>query len=156
MITLAVSSQLRNRLLVELTHAGSREMGGVLMAEHVGENQFVLRNMTFHRPGMFASFVRTIDEALGALISFFRTTNNEYRRFNYIGEWHSHPRFSLEPSPQDDDSMREIVSDPQVGASFVVLLVVRIGLPKQLAATLHTYLPDGSKHRSSLVWLDDS
>jgi hypothetical protein len=60
--------------------------------------------------------VRRIEDALGRLTSFFVRTNPDYRRFNYIGEWHSHPIFELEPSFKDDASMMEILLDPAVGA----------------------------------------
>ena len=142
--------ELRERLEVELRRAGSRELGGVLMAEHVGMNEFALRDLTIHRRGSFASFVRRIEEALDRLKSFFKANSNNYRRFNYIGEWHSHPSFVTEPSPHDDASMREIALDPDVGANFVVLLVVKLEDSSRFAASLHTYLPDGSKHRSTL------
>jgi hypothetical protein len=87
-------------------------------------------------------------EALGRLLAFFEHANHDYERFNYIGEWHSHPCFAPEPSLRDDASMRQIVEDPQVGAHFVVLLVVKLDTAGQLLATAHTYLPDGGKHRS--------
>jgi hypothetical protein len=120
------------------------------MAEHVAVNEFSLREMTFHRRGTFASFVRRIEDALGRLRSFFEETKHNYRRFNYIGEWHSHPSFVPEPSPRDDASMREIVTDPDVGAKFVVLLVVKLEDSSRISGSLHTYLPDGSRHRSTL------
>src|ERR1035441_5910685 len=93
MLTLKMPRELRERLEVELRRAGSRELGGVLMAEHVGMNEFALRDLTIHRRGSFASFVRRIEEALDRLKSFFKANSNNYRRFNYIGEWHSHPSF---------------------------------------------------------------
>jgi len=120
------------------------------MAEHVGINEFEIKDLTVHRRGAFASFVRRIEDAVGRLLSFFDHVNHDYTRFNYIGEWHSHPSFSLEPSSPDDASMRQIVEDSEVGANFVVLLIVKLDAKGGLAATVHTYLPDGSKHRSEV------
>ena len=54
------------------------------------------------------------------------------------------------PSARDDGSMRQIVEDPKVGANFAVLLIVKLGEKGELIATAHTYLPDGSKHRSNV------
>jgi hypothetical protein len=79
--------------------------------------------------------------------SYYRT-QHDYTRFNYIGEWHSHPSFTPVPSRCDDNSMREIVQDPKVGANFVVLLIVKLHDGKELQASVHTYLPDGTKHAS--------
>lgn len=47
--------------------------------------------------------------------------------------------------------MIEIVQDPTVGANFAVLLVVKL-VRGELCGTLHTYLPDGSKHTSTLEY----
>jgi hypothetical protein len=42
----------------------------------------------------------------------------------------------------------KIVQDHGVGANFVVLLIVKLTGAGQLLASVHTYLPDGSKHLS--------
>lgn len=118
------------------------------MGEHAGTNIFVVRELTVHRRGTFASFVRRIEDAIGRLHAFFRETNHDYARFNYIGEWHSHPSFAPYPSQTDDLSMLQIVQDETVGANFVVLLIVKLGSEGDLVSTVHTYLPDGSRVRS--------
>jgi hypothetical protein len=82
--------------------------------------------------------------------------NHDYRRFNYVGEWHSHPSFEPEPSSRDDTSMREIVQDPKVGANFVALLIVKLDGNGSLLASMHAYLPDGGKHRGNVtIKIDD-
>jgi hypothetical protein len=48
-----------------------------------------------------------------------------HSRFNYLGEWHSHPSFSTIPSDKDIQTMQSIVEDPHVGANFLVLLVCK-------------------------------
>jgi hypothetical protein len=50
--------------------------------------------------------------------------------------------------------MMEILQDTTVGANFVVLLIVKLVRGAELLATVHTYLPDGSKHRSVLEYAD--
>jgi hypothetical protein len=84
------------------------------------------------------------------LRAFFQRAQHDYTRFNYIGEWHSHPSFEPIPSLRDDTSMREIIQDPEVGANFVVLLIVKLNQAGQILASVHTYLPDGSKHSSAV------
>lgn len=120
------------------------------MGEHVGPNEFAVREITVHRRGSFASFLRRIEDALGQLHGFFRRTDHNYLRFNYIGEWHSHPLFEPIPSRKDDASMLEIIQDKTVGANFAVLLIVKIAVGGQLVATAHTYLPDGSRLISNM------
>ncbi len=147
MIVLILPVEIRETIREALRNAGVREIGGVLMAEHLSPNRFIVREITVHRRGAFASFVRLVDEALVRLKDFFERARHDYTRYNYIGEWHSHPSFRPVPSGPDDTSMIEIVQDPAVGANFVVLLIVKL-VKNQLIATLHTYLPDGSKHQS--------
>src|SRR5689334_6427141 len=81
-----------------LHKAGRYEVGGVLMAEHTGPNEFVIRELTVHRRGSFMRFIRTIESAVQKLRSFFDASGHDYMRFNYIGEWHSHPSFEPVPS----------------------------------------------------------
>jgi [CysO sulfur-carrier protein]-S-L-cysteine hydrolase len=95
--------------------------------------------------------VRRIEDALGRLTSFFVRTNPDYRRFNYIGEWHSHPIFELEPSFKDDASMMEILLDPAVGARSVVLVLVKLDVRGCLLANAYLYLPDAARHRCGLT-----
>jgi integrative and conjugative element protein (TIGR02256 family) len=138
-------------LRVALNNAGHREIGGVLMGEHVGPDEFVVRELTVHRRGSFASFLRRIEDALGQMRDFFKRTGHDYRRYNYLGEWHSHPSFEPFPSSTDDASMLEIVQDAKVGANFAVLMIVKLGRNKELAATAHVYLPVGTKSQANLL-----
>lgn len=150
MITLILPRPIQDTIRTALLKAGRHEIGGVLMAKHVGPNEFEVKDLTVHRRGSVFNFVRAIEEALGRLRAFFERAHHDYTRFNYIGEWHSHPSFNPVPSARDDDSMREIIQDEQVGANFVVLLIVRLQDDDELRGSVHTYLPDGTKHGSVL------
>lgn len=152
MLTLVLPPDIQAKLLAALGSAGKREIGGVLMAEHVGPNRFEVMDITVHKRGAIASFIRRIEDALGRLQAFFSSTGNQYSKFNYIGEWHSHPMFAPEPSRTDDISMHQIADDPKVGANFVVLLIVKLDSYGALVAGVHTYLPGGVKHRSSVSY----
>lgn len=155
MLTLILPSEQHELLLAALRKAGRREVGGILMGEHAAPNLFIVREMTVHRRGAFASFVRRIEDAIGSLRLFFRETGYDYARFNYIGEWHSHPSFAPYPSRTDDQSMLQIVQDECVGANFVVLLIAKLGSEGELMATVHTYLPDGMRIQSNLRLPED-
>ncbi len=155
-LILILTAEIRAEILSALRSSGRREVGGILMAEHVARDTFVVRSITVHSRGTFAAFVRRIEEALAPLRLFFRRANQDYTRFNYIGEWHSHPSFAPVPSLPDDLSMREIVQDTRVGANFVVLLIVKLADDGKLDGSVHTYLPDGSKHPSLLRYEDAS
>jgi hypothetical protein len=58
-------------------------------------------------------------------LKFFERTEHKYSRFNYIGEWHSHPSFEVSPSGTDLDSMRRLVRDPGFKGRFAVLMITR-------------------------------
>jgi hypothetical protein len=107
----------------------------------VAEGVFRIVDLTIQkRGGTFATFVRRLDNALQAIRLFFQHTRHDYRRFNYLGEWHSHPSFAPVPSEKDQRSMIDIVRDPDVGALFVVLMIVKL-CDSQLVATAAVYTP---------------
>lgn len=151
MLKLVLIPEITEEIAIALHKSGNREIGGILMGEHTGSNEFKVTKITVQKRGGISSFVRSIEDALGKLSIFFRQSNNDYSRFNYIGEWHSHPLFSPFPSSKDDTSMLEIIMDKTVGANFVVLLIVKLNLEKHLVSTAHTYLPNGTKSKSELV-----
>ena len=151
MLTLTLPDNIQTQLISALRASGLREVGGVLMAEHVGLDAFTVRSVTVHRRGSFVSFVRWFEDALAPLRDFFKAANHQYSRFNYIGEWHSHPSFNPAPSPRDDATMREIIQDKGVGANFVVLLIVKLGSAGELLGSVHVYLPSGAKHPADLA-----
>jgi len=149
MLNLILPLEIFGQIRAALEKAGRREVGGVLLAEHVGPDAFAVLEITVHRRGTIASFVRRIEYALARITAFFQGVNHDYRRFNYLGEWHSHPSFEPEPSGRDDASMREIVQE--VGANFVALLIVKLDASGNLLASAHAYLPDGGKQRGTVT-----
>lgn len=155
MLTVSIPPEVQRILRKALKVAGSKECGGVLMAEHMSPGHFVVRQLTVQSGGRFASFIRDTRSALRALSSFFRQSGHDYARFNYLGEWHSHPSFSVQPSSTDHQSMLGIVMDARVGANFVVLLIFKLSRHGELEGSAHTYIPDGSFAPSTLVFEGD-
>jgi len=151
MLTVLILRPELETLTQALRRSGHREIGGVLMAEHTGQNHFTVREVSVQRRGTLASFVRGLTDALSSIRRFLTDTAHDYTRFNYLGEWHSHPSFEPFPSAQDDASMRQIVEDTRVGANFVVLLIIKLDEQGSLVGSVHTYLPSGEKLASELV-----
>ncbi|NBD21596.1 hypothetical protein GTZ97_13065 [Aquabacterium fontiphilum] len=149
MLRITVPPDVRKRLESALAKAGPLECGGVLLGEHVGVNHFVVRRLTIHGTGAIASFVRNLTGVVAAVKDFCMAHGGRFEKFNYLGEWHSHPLFSLQPSGRDHDTMRSIVMDKSVGANFAVLLIFRLD-GQELRGSAHTYLPDGAVHPSEL------
>jgi [CysO sulfur-carrier protein]-S-L-cysteine hydrolase len=76
------------------------------------------------KSGSTARFVRRPEHHREALEAFFQKTGANYSRFNYLGEWHSHPCFPARPSDQDMSAMLALVEEED-GIPFSVLLIVK-------------------------------
>ncbi len=138
---LLLPSQLIQRLLRELGRAGEREIGGLLMGEHVRDEVFRIVDISVQRSGgERACFIRHPKNHQKALKKFFAQTGNDYTRFNYLGEWHSHPSFAPLPSETDVETMRSLVADPEVGANFLVLLITKRDSDGHFQATATVFL----------------
>jgi len=131
-------------LLNKLRDAGKQEIGGILMGEHIGEEEFRVFDLTIQKhSGSLSSFLRTPTDAIISLRKFFKRTGNNYKRFNYLGEWHSHPSFLAQPSDKDIHSMVEIATDRKIGVNFVILLIVRLKSACELEANAEVFLSNG-------------
>lgn len=134
-----------------LKGGGAREIGGLLMGEHQGGDTFRLVDISVQTlQGTHSTFERDPEQHRAKLAEFFDRTGADYTRFNYLGEWHSHPSFAPLPSGKDMRTMRSIVSDPDVGVNFAVLIIVRLVHHGRLAMSATAILPDGSAQPVSL------
>lgn len=128
-------AEVRKRLRRALRAAGRREIGGVLMGEQIEPGSFRVVDLSIDdQTGGRAHFVRSPKSHDDALDAFFARTGNAYDRFNYLGEWHSHPRFPVTPSVQDAGSMMELVQGER-SIDFAVLLIVRLDLWRKIASS---------------------
>ena len=121
-----ISDLVKEKIRKALRVAGSKEIGGVLMCEQIAPGHFRVVNLSIDsQTGGRAHFVRSVQAHAEALNAFFLETGHQYERFNYLGEWHSHPRFSVTPSAQDIGSMIDLVEGER-NIEFAVLLIVRL------------------------------
>ncbi|RKR36212.1 Mov34/MPN/PAD-1 family protein [Paraburkholderia sp. BL17N1] len=140
MISVELSSRQIERFRRELRRAGNQEIGGVMVAEHLEDAAFRLAGFSVQRSGgSFASFVRKPALHRRFLSRFFQQTGQEFERFNYLGEWHSHPCFVARPSSQDIVQMQALVDDPDQAALFAVLLIVRLGRHNDLEVSAYAF-----------------
>ena len=110
-----------------LKRAGDKEIGGQLFGEQIEPSHFRVSTMTVQaKIGTFSRFFVDLFQAVRDATRFFDRTRHQYRRYNYIGEWHSHPSFEVRPSGVDVQSMRDLVRDPEFKGSFAVLMIVRL------------------------------
>ncbi|MCX5973666.1 MAG: Mov34/MPN/PAD-1 family protein [Coprothermobacterota bacterium] len=149
---LLIPPEISQQLVDALRQAGQREIGGILMGAHIGPDAFRVKEITIQRKGgTFAAFIRMVEEILAPLLAFFDTTKHDYTRFNYLGEWHSHHSFALVPSGRDHMTMYDIVIDQQLGAGFVVLLLVKLGDHGQLEGSVTVYQPNKTSFAGSII-----
>lgn len=127
MIDIILTGRCIRKLKKELRAAGSNEIGGVLAAEQVADGKFVVRDLSVQRDGTFARFVRDPAQHRTFMRRFHMRMGNQPERFNYLGEWHSHPSFLALPSIPDLRQMQILIEDKEQLSSFLVLMVTKLG-----------------------------
>jgi len=138
------------RLRQALAAAGTKEIGGQIYGEQLAPSDFRASELTFQkRPGTFARFVVDLLQAARDAVRFFDRTEHRYTRFNYIGEWHSHPSFEVRPSGTDVAAMRDLVRDPEFRGHFAVLMIVRLD-PDRLHVGGWVFDPRGAEQAIQL------
>jgi [CysO sulfur-carrier protein]-S-L-cysteine hydrolase len=149
---LLIPPDISQQLMDALQQAGQREIGGILMGAHVGPDIFRVKEITIQRKGgTFAAFIRMVEEILAPLLAFFDSTKHDYTKFNYLGEWHSHHSFALAPSVRDHTTMHDLVMDPQFGAHFVLLLLIKPDHHGQLEGSVTVYQPNKPPFTGSII-----
>jgi len=139
MIEVILSAKCARKLKRELRSAGRNEIGGVLAAEEIGDGKFLVKALSVQRDGTPTSFVRDPVQHRKFMRRFHLLTGNQPRRFNYLGEWHSHPSFLALPSEPDLRQMQAEIVDPEQTASFLVLLIVKLGKDAGLIGSAHAF-----------------
>jgi [CysO sulfur-carrier protein]-S-L-cysteine hydrolase len=122
-----LARDIESRLRGALRKAGRREVGGLLFAEQLAPGRFRITDFsTDPNTASHDTFRRDPRMHDTMLEEFFRRTDREFARFNYLGEWHSHPSFEVHPSAQDIVTMTDIVETKGSAIAFAVLLIVRL------------------------------
>jgi integrative and conjugative element protein (TIGR02256 family) len=139
---LLLTQAILKRLEYELWRARRREIGGLLLGEHLQDEVFRVVEITIQRSGgSEVHFVRDPARHKDQLEEFFRRTGGEYAKFNYLGEWHSHPSFEPHPSVTDIRTMQSIVEDRAVGVNFLVMVIVTLQRRKQIKLSALLFRP---------------
>lgn len=137
---LQLPSDIVRRMRRDLLKSGSREIGGMLMGEEIGDQTFRIVDFSVDRSsGTQGSFFRDAEKHDEALAAFFEKTGSNFDRFNYLGEWHSHPSFSVHPSLQDMYAMQDLV-DGSGGVEFAVLFINRLRWYWRFECSAHLFV----------------
>ena len=121
------------------------------MGEQVAPDHFRIVDFSVDETtGTAAHFVRSPDHHAEALERFFRRTGSDFSLFNYLGEWHSHPNFSLRPSQEDMMSMQSLV-DGERDIDFSALVIVRLRFIVLLEAAAYMFARNNTVGRVALT-----
>jgi proteasome lid subunit RPN8/RPN11 len=107
---------------------GDCEIGGMLVGYKKKENHFAISDITIANDiGKFSivNFIREPTKSMKMLIESFKK-----KKHHYLGEWHSHPSFSLYPSNGDVVTMRGILADKGYGVNFALLIITKLNNEK--------------------------
>ena len=153
-----LTADIEKRFHISLRKAGDREIGGMLLAEQLKPGHFRIVDFSLDSfSGSHTGFRRNPQSHQNTLDEFFRRTGRDFQRFNYLGEWHSHPSFSVLPSALDLSTMRDIVENQSSAITFAALLIVRLRFRFWIEHSLTIFsrnLPPESKRISRrIVWI---
>src|SRR5947207_68131 len=123
-----LTAEIESRFQRSLHQAGRQEIGGMLFAEQLKPGHFRIVDFSLDSlSGSHISFRRDLATHQKTREEFFGRTGHDFQRFNYLGEWHSHPSFSVRPSAEDMATMMDIVHDASKSIiSFAILLILRL------------------------------
>jgi len=129
-----------------LAKADRREIGGVLMGEQMTAGCFKIVDFSVDaQTGSAAHFVRSPEHHAAVLDAFLDRTGRDYARFNYLGEWHSHPSYSTRPSLEDVHAMTDLVTGER-SIDFSVLLIARLRFIGWLEASAFVFSRHSTPH----------
>jgi integrative and conjugative element protein (TIGR02256 family) len=153
-----LTADIARRFYASLREAGEREIGGMLLAEQLKPSHFRIVDFSLDSfSGSHIAFRRDPQSHQNTLDEFFRRTGRDFQRFNYLGEWHSHPSFSVRPSAQDISTMTDIVESRNSIISFAVLLIVRLRLRLWIEHSLTIFardrVPQQKRISRRVIWI---
>lgn len=136
-VTVEIEQRAYDEIHRALEEFGDYEIGGMLIGYKRGENHFAVSEATIADDAQdfgIASFIREPLKSMKLLLKTYKI-----RRHNYIGEWHSHPRFNLYPSAHDVKTMKGILADPGYGVRFALLIITKLedGKPNMAGFLFH-------------------
>lgn len=155
MIDVVLNQRCIRKLKRELRSAGSNEIGGVLAAEQVSDGCFLVVNLSVQRNGTRSHFKRNPIQHREFIRRFHERMGHQPERFNYLGEWHSHPAYPATPSDVDFRQMQDLVEDAEQKSTFLVLMIVKLGLKEQLRGSAYGFRPGSAALRGRLLSTED-
>ena len=129
-ISISLDDKSKEKILEALRIYSPNEIGGILIGNKVAEDKIIINDISISTEVDILNFASFIRDTVNAQ----RLLNKHYKDSTgfYIGEWHSHPSFSLYPSGKDISTMKGIVQDKNYNVSFAILLIVKLNAVYEL------------------------
>ena len=150
MIEVSIADSCAQKMERALRTAGSNEIGGVLAAEQTGDGRFLVVDLSIQDDGTSSSFKRDPIQHREFVRRFHRRMGYQPERFNYLGEWHSHPSYLAIPSEADIQQMQNLVEDEDQASTFLVLIVVKLAADASLRGSVYGFRPQLTPIRGRL------
>lgn len=129
-ISISLDDKSEKKIEEALRKYSPNEIGGILIGNKVSEDNIIVNDVSISNEieiFNFASFIRDTVNAQKLLNKHYKASTGFY-----VGEWHSHPSFSLNPSGKDTSTMKGIVQDKNYNVSFAILIIVKLNFEKEL------------------------
>ncbi len=121
-----IPKEITLRLIKQISKYSPLETKGALFAEDLGNDTFKIDEVYLEpKPGT-TTFVKLYinHEYVTFQKNYHKLRNNNFSKYNYIGDWHSHPLFECYPSSYD---VSEVEKDmKQSNAIFLVQLILKV------------------------------
>ena len=129
-ISVSLDEKSKEKIVEALRKYSPNEIGGILIGNKVAEDNIIVNDVSISNEVEILNFASFIRDTVNAQ----RLLNKHYKDSTgfYIGEWHSHPSFSLYPSGKDISTMKGIVQDKNYNVSFAILIILKLNAVNEL------------------------
>ncbi len=129
-ISVSLDEKSKEKIVEALRKYSPNEIGGILIGNKVTDVNIIVNDVSISNEVEILNFASFIRDTVNAQ----RLLNKHYKDSTgfYIGEWHSHPNFSLYPSGKDISTMKGIVQDKNYNVSFAILIIVKLNASNEL------------------------
>jgi proteasome lid subunit RPN8/RPN11 len=140
-------------LIKQISKHSPLETKGALFAEDLGNDTFKIDGVYLEpKPGT-TTFVKLYinQEYVSFQKNYHKFRKNNFSKYNYIGDWHSHPLFECLPSSYDVSEVEEDIK--KSNAIFLVQLILKV-LKGRLVGNAFYYTRETSAKKIKLTILN--
>lgn len=121
-----IKDDVKRLLYDSIKKAGDKEIKGACFARYINDEYFEIEDIYISeiKGTKFFSNLIINNKYKKFVNSYFKKHNFDFTKHNYIGDWHSHPSFSCEPSSYDiKEACDEFIKS---NANFLIQIILKI------------------------------